>query len=129
MHSAQSYLHSLPGAMNEKFVKDWVLRYKRKPNYLEYDTVLSYEILHQAILKAKSTEVAAVRTALTGLKIDTVLGPMEMRAADHQLVRPLVIVQAVKSTVNAGRGEIVLKVVQPASLVASKVSPECKMGT
>lgn len=128
LHSAQSYLHSLPGEANAAFVKAFEARFKKKPNYLEYDAYLSYEIMHQAIVKAKSTDVNAVRAALNGLKINTVMGEMEMRAADHQLVRPLVIVQAVKSA-DAGKGVIVLKEIQPAAKVISKVSDECKMGT
>jgi branched-chain amino acid transport system substrate-binding protein len=37
-----------------------------------------------AINKANSTDVAAVRAALSGFNMDTVLGAVEVRAADHQ---------------------------------------------
>ena len=48
-----------------------------------------------AINKAKSTDVSAVRTALAGLETDTVLGKVEVRAADHQTVRPIAVTQIV----------------------------------
>lgn len=66
-----------------------------------------------------------MRGALNGLKFDTIVGPVEMRAADHQLVRPLVVVQAVKAA--PGKGEIALRSVEPAARITPPPSPECKM--
>ena len=93
--SAQSYFWQMPGAMNAEFVKAFEAKYTRKPSYLAADAYLAFTLLHEAIVKAKSTDVAAVRGALAGLKADTIVGPVEMRAADHQLVRPMAVVQAV----------------------------------
>ena len=47
-----------------------------------------------------------------------------MRAADHQLVRPVVVVQAVKA--GEGKGEVAMRSVEAAAKVAPAVSPECK---
>lgn len=39
----------------------------------------------------------AIRGTLTGSKTSTVLGPVEIRAADDRVVRPIVMTQVVKS--------------------------------
>jgi branched-chain amino acid transport system substrate-binding protein len=123
--SAQSYFWTMPGERNAAFAKAFEERYKRKPTYIDVDAYLSFELVHQAILKAKSAEVPAVRAALEGLKANTVVGEVEMRAADHQLLRPLVVVQAVKA--GDGKGEIVMRSIEPTAQIAPPVSPECKM--
>ncbi|MDB5731480.1 MAG: Amino acid/amide transporter substrate-binding protein family [Variovorax sp.] len=123
--SAQSYFWTMPGERNAAFVKAFEERYKRKPTYIDADAYMSFELVHQAILKAKSAEVPAVRAALAGLKANTVVGEVEMRAADHQLLRPLVVVQAVKA--GQGKGEIVMKSIESTAQIAPPVSPECKM--
>lgn len=122
---AQSYHWSMTGERNAAFVKAFEARFKRKPNYYDADTYLSFTLLHAAIVKANSTEVAAVRTALSGLKSTTLVGDVEMRAGDHQLLRPLVGVQAFK--VSEGKGDFKLKTVEPVALVTSSISPECKL--
>ena len=48
-----------------------------------------------------------------------------MRAADHQLLRPLVVVQAVKA--GEGKGEIAMKSITPREKISPVLSPECKM--
>ena len=123
--SAQSYFWAMPGERNAAFVKAFEERYKRKPTYIDADAYMAFELVHQAILKAKSTDVSAVRNALAGLKATTVVGDVEMRAADHQLLRPLVVVQAVKA--GDGKGEIAMKSITPTDKIAPPVSPECKM--
>ncbi len=123
--SAQSYFWSMPGDRNAAFVKAFEARYKRKPTYIDADAYMSFELVHQAILKAKSADVPAVRAALSGLKASTVVGDVEMRAADHQLLRPLVVVQAAKAS--EGKGEIVMKSIEPTAQIAPPVSSECKM--
>ena len=125
--SSQSYHASLPGKPNADFVAAFEKRFGKKPSYLAADAYLSFILVNEAIQKAKSTDVAAVRTALEGLKFSTIVGDVEMRAADHQLVRPLVVVQAVKA--GEGKGEVAMRLVEPAAKVAPPVSPECKKGS
>lgn len=125
LYSSQTYLYSLPGAANAEFVKAFEARFKRKPSYLDYDSYLSYEFMHQAILKAKSTDVGAVRTAMRGLKMSTIVGDMEMRAADHQMLRPLIVVQVAQA--GEGKGQIVARDVKPYTAVMPRLSPDCKM--
>ena len=123
--SAQSYFWSAPGEENSAFVKAFEARFKRKPTYIDADAYLSFELVHQAILKAGSADVAAVRTALAGLKTKSIVGDIEMRAADHQLLRPLMIVQATKA--GEGKGEITLRSELPREEIEPAVSPACKM--
>jgi len=121
----QNYLATIPGERNAEFVKAFEARFKRKPSYLDYDTFLSFELVHHAILKAGSAEVDAVRTALRGLKISTAVGDVEMRAADHQLLRPIFLAQAVK--VADGRAEMVLRSTEPVERTTAAPSPACKL--
>ncbi len=72
-------------------------------------------------MKAKSTDVAAVRSALSGLKGTTIIGDVEMRAVDHQLLRPLVVLEAIKA--GDGKGDFALKSVHATQVVAPAPSP------
>jgi branched-chain amino acid transport system substrate-binding protein len=51
----------------------------------------TFALLEAAAKKAKSNEPAKIAKALEGMKMDTPLGPMEMRADNHQLLQPLFI--------------------------------------
>jgi branched-chain amino acid transport system substrate-binding protein len=57
----------------------------------------SVEFLAEAMAKAKSTEPAQVARAMEGMKRQGEFGPVEMRAADHQLIQPLFIGTFVKA--------------------------------
>ena len=123
--SAQSYFWTLPGEINAKFVQAFERRFNRKPTYIDADAYLAFELVHQAILKAGSTDVAAVRNALAGLKATTIVGDVEMRSADHQLLRPLIVVQATKA--GEGKGEITLRSTLGRDVIEPPVSADCKM--
>ena len=123
--SAQSYFWTLPGEINAKFVQAFERRFNRRPTYIDADAYLAFDLVHQAILKAGSTDVPAVRNALAGLKATTIVGDVEMRAADHQLLRPLVIVQATKAA--EGKGEITLRSTLGRDVIEPAVSAEGKM--
>jgi branched-chain amino acid transport system substrate-binding protein len=123
--TALPYSWEMPGDRNAAFVKAYELRHKRKPTYADADNFQVYELLQAAITQAKTTEVGAVRAALSGLKTKTVLGDVEMRAADHQLSRPMTVVQVVAA--GEGKGALKLQSVEPAAVVTPPVSAECKM--
>jgi len=125
--SSQSYHWSLPGNGNPEFVKAFEARFNHKPAYLAADAYLAFMLVHEAIAKAKSTDVAAVRKAMEGLKFSSFVGEVEMRAADHQMVRPMVVVQAAKA--GPGKGEVVVKSVEAAAKATPAPSGECKMGS
>jgi branched-chain amino acid transport system substrate-binding protein len=125
--SAQSYHYTLPGQANADFVAAYEKRFNKKPSYLAADAYISFVLLNEAIQKAKSIDVAAVRKSLEGLKASTLVGDVEMRAADHQLVRPAVVVQAVKAA--PGHGEITVRSVEPAQRVTPPPSSECHIAS
>ncbi len=125
VHAIQSWSASLPGPRVAAFAKAFDGRFGRTPNYVEADVYASFEMLAAAIDKAKSADITAVRAALAGLKTDTVLGPVEMRAADHQLMRPVLGVQVVRGADQKPR--VAVHSVQPADLVAPPVSAECRL--
>ncbi|MGI4903637.1 MAG: ABC transporter substrate-binding protein, partial [Janthinobacterium lividum] len=91
--STLPYSWQMPGATNAAFVKAFEEHFKRKPNYTDVDNFQAYELLDAAIKKANSTDANAVRAALSGLKATTPLGEVEIRAADHQLLRAMTVVQ------------------------------------
>lgn len=122
--SSQSYAWEMPGAGNAAFVSAFESRYKRKPTFSDADTFVNFQLLHAAIVKARSTETVAVRSALSGLKTETVLGPVEMRAADNRLLRPITIVKVGRDV--ASKPAIQLQSIVPAASVAPAPSGECK---
>ena len=51
----------------------------------------TFALLAAAAAKAKSNDPVKIARALEGMKLDTALGPMEMRADNHQLLQPLFV--------------------------------------
>ena len=51
----------------------------------------TFALLVAAAAKARSNDPVKLARALEGLKLDTVVGPMEMRADNHQLLQPLFV--------------------------------------
>ncbi|MGZ5086298.1 MAG: branched-chain amino acid ABC transporter substrate-binding protein [Usitatibacter sp.] len=51
----------------------------------------TFAMLDAAAKKAKSNDPVKLARALEGMKLDTPLGPMEMRADNHQLLQPLFV--------------------------------------
>ena len=119
-----SWTPELPGARNAQYVKEFVLRAKRRPFYTDADLMAAMEVFRAGVVKAKSTEPAAVRKALEGLRIDTLFGNVEMRAADHHLIRQHGMAQVVKS--RGGKNEFAMKVVKSGPEIYPPPSPECK---
>jgi len=120
-----SWTAELPGARNAQYVKEFVLRAKRKPFYTDADLMAALEVYRAGVVKAKSSEPAAVRKALEGLRIDTIFGNVEMRAADPHLIRQHGMAQVVKGA--NGKNEFVMKVVKSGPDIYPPPSPECKV--
>jgi len=120
-----SWTPELPGARNAQYVKEFVVRAKRRPFYTDADLMAGMEVFRAGVVKAKSTEPAQVRKALEGLKIQTIFGEVEMRAADHQLIRQHGMAQVVKSP--GGKNTFVMRVVKPGPEIYPPPSPDCKV--
>jgi branched-chain amino acid transport system substrate-binding protein len=119
-----SWTPDLPGARNAQYVKEFVVRNKRRPFYTDADTMGAMEVFRAGVAKAHSSDPAKVRKALEGLKVDTIFGNVEMRAADHHLIRQHGMAQVVKGT--GGGNACVMKVVKPGPEIYPPPSPECK---
>ncbi|HMO47378.1 MAG TPA: ABC transporter substrate-binding protein [Rubrivivax sp.] len=120
-----SWTPELPGARNEKYVKDFERIAKRRPFYTDADVMVALEVYRAGVIKAGATDPAKVRKALEGLKIDTLFGPgIEMRAADHHLIRQHGMAQVVKGP--GGKNVFVMRVVKPGAEIYPPPSPECK---
>ena len=123
--NALSWTPDLPGARNAHYVKEFVLRAKRRPFYTDADMMAALEVFRAGVVKAKSNEPAKVRKALEGLKIATIFGENEMRAADHHLIRQHGMAQVVKSA--GGKNTFQMKVVKSGPEIYPPPNPECKV--
>jgi len=114
------------GAQAEAFVKAYQAKYDgQMPAYTSADQYAAIQLMAAAINKANSTDVAAVRAALAGLKTDTVLGEVQVRAEDHQTARPILMNQIVKTA--DGKAGYEIKTVFPGEELLPPVDPACKM--
>jgi branched-chain amino acid transport system substrate-binding protein len=67
-------------------------RYTDKADEFNYWRLKNtFAMLQAAAVKAKSNDPVKIARALEGMKLDTALGPMEMRADNHQLLQPLFV--------------------------------------
>jgi branched-chain amino acid transport system substrate-binding protein len=120
------FLPGFPGAQPEAFVKAYKEKYNGElPPYTSADQYAAIQLIAAAIKKANSTDVNAVRTALSGLKAETALGDVEMRAGDHQAVRRMAISQIV--TGPDGKAAYQIKKIEPGPDIIPPVDPACKM--
>ena len=89
-------------------IEDYARRYKARWGedlfFFRVQTLLG--MLSDALAKARSAEPAKIAAALEGMRYQTVLGEVEMRASDHQLLQPLSLVCVDAGEVGgAGRGQ------------------------
>ena len=120
-----SWTPELAGERNAKFVKEFEQQVKRRPFYTDADLMVAMEVFRAGVVKAGSTDAAKVRKALEGLKVDTIFGPaMEVRAADHHLIRQHGMAQVVKGP--GGKNMFQMKVVKPGTELYPAPNPECK---
>lgn len=120
------FVPGFPGAKAEAFVKAWKEKYNGQlPPYTAADQYAAIELMAAALNKAKSTDVNALRSALEGLKATTVLGDVEIRAGDHQTIRPMAINQIVAGS--DGKPTYEIKKIEAGSDIIPAVDPACKM--
>jgi branched-chain amino acid transport system substrate-binding protein len=85
-------------------IEDYARRYKARWGedlfFFRVQTLLG--MLSDALAKARSAEPAKIAAALEGMRYQTALGEVEMRASDHQLLQPLYVSTLVKSAARGG---------------------------
>ena len=108
------------GAGRVKQVNEWhsnvpsreVEEYARRYKAATGEDLFFYRIgtlvgmLGEAARKSKSADPAQIGAALEGLRYNTPLGEVEMRAADHQLLQPLFVSTLVRSAARGGEKSV-----------------------
>ncbi len=126
VYQTLGFVPGFPGGQAEAFVKSYTEKYNGElPPYTGADQFTAIQLMAAAINKANSTDVNAVRTALSGLKADTVFGNVEVRAGDHQTVRPIAVNQIV--TGPDGKPVYQIKKIEAGPDIIPPVDPACKM--
>src|ERR1700722_9345614 len=126
VYQTLGFVPRFPGAQAEAFVRAYQEKYNGElPAYTAADQYMAIQLMAAAINKANSTDVNAVRAALAGLKTDTVLGGVEVRAADHQTIRPIAINQIVAGP--DGKAAYEIKKIEAGPDIVPPVDPACKM--
>jgi branched-chain amino acid transport system substrate-binding protein len=119
------FVAGFPGAQAEAFVKAYGEKYNGElPPYTGADQYAAIQLIAAALNKANSTDINAVRAALSGLEADTVLGDVEMRAGDHQAVRRMAISQILPGA--DGKPSYHIKKIEPGPDIIPPVDPACK---
>jgi branched-chain amino acid transport system substrate-binding protein len=124
LHGVSQYNYAYNTPANAEFVRTFKAEYNEIPDTWEGETWQCLEFLTQAIRRAKSTDAAAIRTALEGLEIESVKGKVKMRACDHQAEQPVFMARLDKDPAIGYPTPKVIDIYQ-----ADKVMPECRKET
>ena len=85
-------------------IEDYARRYKARWGedlfFFRVQTLLG--MLSDALATARSAEPVKIAMALEGMRYQTALGEVEMRASDHQLLQPLYVSTLVKTAARGG---------------------------
>ncbi len=126
VYQPQGFTADFPGAQAQKFVSDYRAKYNGEtPPYTAADQYVGLQLMAAAVNKAKSTNVDEVLKALSGIKTETLLGEVEMRAGDHQLVRPVAV--TVIGPGPDGKPTYKIKKIEAGATIIPPVDPACKM--
>lgn len=82
------YTPDIDNPRNKAFVAAWKAKFNRLPTDNEGQAYNGAQVMFEGVKKAKSVKPADVAKALSGATIDSIYGPVVMRAADNQLVLP-----------------------------------------
>ncbi|MDO8769788.1 MAG: ABC transporter substrate-binding protein [Burkholderiaceae bacterium] len=117
------YTPDIDNPRNKAFVAAWKAKFNRLPTDNEGQAYNGAQVMFAGVTKAKSVKPADVAKALPGSTIDSIYGPVVMRAADNQLVLPNYV-----GRVKMASGQLrpVIEQAFPASLVPA-ASALCKM--
>jgi branched-chain amino acid transport system substrate-binding protein len=117
------YTPDLDNPRNKSFVAAWKAKFNRLPTDNEGQAYNGAQVMFEGVKKSGSVKPADVAKALPGATIDSIYGPVVMRAADNQLVLPNFV----------GRAKVVDGVLRPvieqtfAPALMPGASPLCKL--
>ncbi len=124
LYGVSQYNYAYDAPRNAEFVRLFKAEYNDIPDTWEGEMWQCLEFLAEGIRRAKSTDPAAIRTALEGLEIDSVKGKVKMRACDHQAEQPVFVARLVKAP---GIAYPTPRIIE--TLPADKVMPACRKDT
>ncbi len=101
---AHPYNAEAAGDAGKRFVEDYARKTGHAPVYTEPQTVNAMAFLAEALKSVKPgadgrIDATAIAKALETTRIETDLGPLTIRAADHQAELPIVVSQVSKDAV------------------------------
>ena len=76
-------------SMNQKFVKEFQTRYKTPPGFPAFHAYTTAHLIAEAYRQAGKIDTEKFIDAIEGLKVDSPVGKVEMRACDHQAIFPI----------------------------------------
>lgn len=120
-----AYTPDLDNPTNKAFVAAWKAKFNRLPTDNEGQAYNGARVIFAGVAKSGSAKPADVAKALRGAELDTIYGPVTMRAADNQLVLPNYVGRA---KVADGVLRPVIEQTFPPSLTPAP-SPLCKMAS
>jgi branched-chain amino acid transport system substrate-binding protein len=82
--------------LNKEFVAAYTEDNGSAPYYVPADNYLAAQTLFAAIDEAGSSDPAKVSKAIDDLEVDTIVGPVTVRGADHQVLRDSYVGEVVK---------------------------------
>ncbi|PLX40366.1 MAG: branched-chain amino acid ABC transporter substrate-binding protein [Deltaproteobacteria bacterium] len=90
------YSASIDTPKNKTFVEAWKKKFNREPTENEGQAYNGVQAIFSGVTLAGSTEPQKVADALSGATLETIFGPAEFRAKDHQMLLPNYIGQVKK---------------------------------
>jgi hypothetical protein len=86
------YLFYYPDlSANKKFVKDFQAAYGNSPGFPAFNAYTTAQFIAEGFRKAGQIDKEKFIDAIEGLKVDTPVGKVEIRACDHQAVYPMLL--------------------------------------
>jgi len=120
------FWHDVDAPVTRKLNTVWMEKYKRFPSYPEASQYMIVKLLIMGMEKSGSTDPAAVRKALEGMKYDGLTGTEEIQAFDHQVKKNYYLLQAKAAKDIKGPGDNAT-VISFGISVKSETESDCKM--
>ncbi len=132
---AHTFNPEAAGAEGERFVRDYTARSGHAPVFIEAQTVFGMQMVGEALKRTKPAgsgmlDVNAFARNLEAARLQTPMGEMSMRAADHQVQMPMVVSMVSRDAAYKADGtDMGFKPVKVFSAEESAVpaQPSCKM--
>lgn len=117
------YAEAFDNPENDAFIKAYTDMWGQTPTFYPHSGYVAVLTYVQAIEAAGSTDVDAVHDALEGITVNTPMGPITMRAEDHQAIfENLAVLKVVPNAAGDGY-EIEKAVLIPGADVTSPPTP------